>query len=75
MATKRKPWPRAAQQQRDEAAYHAAMALKQLKPLLQMDHKRFTRSDLFQRLGISINEIQTTLRWLERAGAPVKLEE
>lgn len=75
MATKRKPWPRIAQQQRDEAAYHAAMALKELEPLLRMKDERITRSEFLQRLGIGINEIQTTLRWLERAGAPVKLEE
>lgn len=73
--TKRKMWPYAAQQQRDEAAINIQQAIKQLRHLQRLRAERVTRTELLLRLGIAMDQLHTAVRWLERAGAPVKLEE
>lgn len=66
--TRRRPWPNAAIEARDNCAQEIAESLSWLVFLVE-NQGDISGENAMQMLGISINRLQNALRWLESVGA------
>jgi hypothetical protein len=70
MATKRRPWPNAAREARDEAAQLIQEAVTALRPL--QEERPILREEIYVRTYKAEARLQRALRWLESVEACTK---
>ena len=74
MSTKRKPWPTAAGEQRNQAAEAAVRGIRALRPLIRGD-VQLSRTETLRREAQALNELQQIALLLYAAGAPIRPED
>jgi len=69
MTSKSRPWPNNAMEARDLASEQANRGINALRPILE---KEMTQTELYRRIAIAQDALQTIARALEGVGAQTK---
>lgn len=72
--TKPQRWPNNARLYRDAAAEELERAVRELRPLV-VGSVQFDRTEQLRRFSAALAHVQTAMRYLIQAGAPVMVDE